>query len=29
MEQAILQDTLRQRVSTDKHGCERTGDDFQ
>ena len=29
MEQAILQDTLRQWVSTYQHGCERTGDDFQ
>ena len=29
MEQAILQDTLRQRVGTYEHRCERTGDDFQ
>jgi hypothetical protein len=29
MEQAVLEDTLRQWVSTYQHGCERTGDDFQ
>src|SRR2546427_7640454 len=29
MEQAILQDTLRQRVSPHEYGRERTGDDFQ
>jgi hypothetical protein len=29
MQQAILQDSLRQRVGTYEPGCERTGNDCQ